>query len=89
MNELQGGTDSGDDSNDLLNINLKPYRDMILQNTITIFDFRIYLFARQVQLLFRLVNGPHEICHRAKQFIYSFASTIQEYKVCIYLSALK
>ena len=55
---------------------------MILQNTITIFDFRIYLFARQVQLLFRVVNGPHEICNRAKQFIYSFARTIQEYKVC-------
>lgn len=78
-----GGTDSGDDSNDILNINLKPYRDMILQNTITIFDFRIYLFARQVQLLFRVVNGPHEICNRAKQFIYSFARTIQEYKVSL------
>ncbi|KAI9365504.1 hypothetical protein DFJ73DRAFT_808029 [Zopfochytrium polystomum] len=78
-----GGTASGDDSNDILDMSLKPYRDMILQNTITIFDFQIYLFARQVQILFRLVNGPHEICHRAKQFISSFARTIQDYKVSL------
>ncbi|KAJ3330124.1 hypothetical protein HDU76_006387 [Blyttiomyces sp. JEL0837] len=56
-----GGTDSGDDRNDVLNVALKPYRDMILQNTIRIFDFRIYLFARQVQLLFKLPDGPNEV----------------------------
>ncbi|KAJ3213266.1 hypothetical protein HDU67_003109 [Dinochytrium kinnereticum] len=76
-----GGTDPGDDSNDILNTSIKPYRDMILQNTISIFDFRAYLFARQAQLLFKLANGPHIICQRAKIFIASFAKTLQEYKV--------
>lgn len=38
----------------------KPYRDMILQNKISVFDFRCYIFARQLSLLLRLGKATVE-----------------------------
>ncbi|POS70879.1 hypothetical protein DHEL01_v210730 [Diaporthe helianthi] len=35
----------------------KPYRDLILSNNVSIFDFRCYIFARQIALLLRLGNA--------------------------------
>jgi len=35
----------------------KRYRELILANNISIFDFRCYLFARQLSLLLRLANA--------------------------------
>lgn len=35
----------------------KPYRDLILANNVSIFDFRCYIFARQITLLLRLGNA--------------------------------
>ncbi|KAI9785522.1 MAG: hypothetical protein M1839_009263 [Geoglossum umbratile] len=35
----------------------KPYRDLILSNNISVFDFRCYIFARQLCLLLRLGNA--------------------------------
>ncbi|KXJ91533.1 TMEM1 family protein [Microdochium bolleyi] len=35
----------------------KPYREMIMANNVSIFDFRCYIFARQVSLLLRLANA--------------------------------
>ncbi|KAJ9137206.1 Trafficking protein particle complex subunit 10, partial [Coniochaeta hoffmannii] len=35
----------------------KPYRDLILENKVSIFDFRCYIFARQISLLLRLGNA--------------------------------
>ncbi|KAH9897384.1 trafficking protein particle complex subunit 10 [Xylariomycetidae sp. FL2044] len=35
----------------------KPYRDMIVANNVSIFDFRCYIFARQIALLLRLGNA--------------------------------
>ncbi|KAI1496823.1 trafficking protein particle complex subunit 10 [Biscogniauxia marginata] len=37
--------------------NKKPYRDMIVANNVSIFDFRCYIFARQIALLLRLGNA--------------------------------
>lgn len=37
-----------------LDTEAKPYRELILSNEISIFDFRCYLFTRQVALLLRL-----------------------------------
>lgn len=34
----------------------KAYRDMILANKVSVFDFRCYIFARQLALLLRLAN---------------------------------
>ncbi|RKO89734.1 hypothetical protein BDK51DRAFT_35393, partial [Blyttiomyces helicus] len=72
-----GGTAAGDDSENILDLKRKPYRDMILQNTITIFDFRVYLFARQCFLLYTQ-NAPVDICQRAKLFITAFARNLHE-----------
>jgi trafficking protein particle complex subunit 10 len=35
----------------------KPYRDMILANNVSVFDFRCYIFARQISLLLRQGNA--------------------------------
>lgn len=35
----------------------KAYRDMILANNVSIFDFRCYIFSRQISLLLRLGNA--------------------------------
>ncbi|KAI1134079.1 trafficking protein particle complex subunit 10 [Hypoxylon sp. FL0543] len=35
----------------------KPYRDMIVANNVSAFDFRCYIFARQISLLLRLGNA--------------------------------
>ena len=40
-----------------LNATRKRYRDLILANNISIFDFRCYLFSRQLSLLLRLANA--------------------------------
>ncbi|CZR50773.1 probable TRS130 TRAPP subunit of 130 kDa involved in targeting and fusion of ER to golgi transport vesicles [Phialocephala subalpina] len=40
-----------------LNASKKRYRELILANNISIFDFRCYLFARQLSLLLRLANA--------------------------------
>ncbi|KAI8628080.1 cis-golgi transport protein particle complex subunit [Xylariaceae sp. FL1651] len=37
--------------------NKKPYRDLIVANNVSIFDFRCYIFARQIALLLRLGNA--------------------------------
>ncbi|KAF9533525.1 trafficking protein particle complex subunit 10 [Crepidotus variabilis] len=43
-----------DDSQPLLSVNKKKYREMILANSISVFDFRIYLLSRQCQLLAKM-----------------------------------
>lgn len=40
-----------------LSPNKKPYRELILANNISVFDFRCYLFARQLSLLLRMGNA--------------------------------
>lgn len=40
-----------------INAQLKDYRGLILANNISIFDFRLYIFARQMSLLLRLGNS--------------------------------
>lgn len=49
-----GGLTPGDDSAPLLDVGKKPYRDLILRNEVTLFDFRCYVFARRAALLGRL-----------------------------------
>lgn len=47
----------------VLDTNRKPYRELILANNISAFDFLCYVFARQVSLLLRLANlaPPNEM----------------------------
>ncbi len=46
-----------DDNEIPLNASKKRYRELILANDISIFDFRCYLSARQLSLLLRLANA--------------------------------
>ncbi|EER42375.1 TMEM1 family protein [Histoplasma capsulatum H143] len=36
----------------------KPYREMILANNISVFDFRAYIFSRQMMLLLKAARAP-------------------------------
>lgn len=40
-----------------ISANKKPYRDLIVANNVSVFDFRCYVFARQIALLLRLGNA--------------------------------
>ncbi|KAL5596643.1 hypothetical protein BROUX41_006661 [Berkeleyomyces rouxiae] len=40
-----------------LSASKKPYRELILANNVSLFDFRCYIFARQIALLSRLGNA--------------------------------
>ncbi|KAI1821679.1 cis-golgi transport protein particle complex subunit [Xylaria intraflava] len=60
--DLQSSQSAGaqqKDSYDYIPIssNKKPYRDLIVANNVSIFDFRCYIFARQLALLLRLANA--------------------------------
>jgi trafficking protein particle complex subunit 10 len=71
-----GGTSPGDDSANILSLETKPYRTLILANNISLFDFRVYLFARQT-LLLRSMGRYAEICVRARDFISSLGMTLR------------
>lgn len=43
----------------ILDTDRKPYRDLILANNISAFDFMCYVFARKASLLLRLSNAAH------------------------------
>ncbi|KAI1412503.1 trafficking protein particle complex subunit 10 [Hypoxylon sp. FL1857] len=52
------GTRSKDTYDDIpISSTKKPYRDMIVANNVSVFDFRCYIFARQISLLLRLGNA--------------------------------
>ncbi|CAO3675315.1 unnamed protein product [Umbelopsis vinacea] len=72
-----GGTSPGDDSSNVLDFKKKPYRELINKNTISVFDFRSYLFARQCFLLLKL-QRPIETCARAQLFISNMTVTLKE-----------
>ncbi|KAI9318228.1 trafficking protein particle complex subunit 10 [Dichotomocladium elegans] len=72
-----GATDSGDDSDNILDFKRKDYRDLINKNVISVFDFRCYLFARQSRMLLKL-HRIIETCQRGQFFISSFIPSIRE-----------
>jgi trafficking protein particle complex subunit 10 len=69
-----------DDSSPLLSITKKPYRDLILANTISVFDFRVYLLTRQCLLLAKL-GRVLEITRKAASFLGSFGRRLREMTV--------
>lgn len=75
-----GGTGERDDSLPILDTTAKPYRDMLAQSNITVFDFRIYVFARQCQLLGK-IGRITEIAKRGQWFVASLARRLREAKV--------
>lgn len=77
-----GGLAPGDDALPLLSTTNKPYRKQIQANDISIFDFRIYLFARQATMLF-LLGRISEVAKRGAFFISTFARTLREHQVSL------
>ena len=69
-----------DDSMPLLSVSKKPYRDLILANSISVFDFRIYLLARQCALLNKM-RRPSEICQKVTTFLGTFGRRLREVEV--------
>ncbi|KAI0005829.1 trafficking protein particle complex subunit 10 [Xylariaceae sp. FL0662B] len=59
LQSSQGGSTQHKDSYDDIPISStkKRYRDMIVANNVSVFDFRCYIFARQIALLLRLGNA--------------------------------
>lgn len=72
-----GGLAPGDDALPLLSTSCKPYRKLIDTNTISIFDFRSYLFARQAFMLFHL-DRVVEVARRGAYFVSTFARKLRE-----------
>ena len=75
-----GGNVAGDDSNPILDIDSKPYRDLILANAISLFDFRIYLFACQCAILGRQ-GRVTDVMSKAQVFIGTFGKILRESEV--------
>ncbi|WVR03511.1 hypothetical protein IAU60_000502 [Kwoniella sp. DSM 27419] len=72
-----GATQPGDDSLPILDPSAKPYRDLLRNSTISIFDFRIYLFARQGMLLGKL-GRITEVAKRGQWFVASLTRRLRE-----------
>jgi hypothetical protein len=63
---------------DIFNLNDKQYKEMIAENTITIYDFRMYLISRQCSILLQDGNWD-EILKRSREFIEKFSITLGDY----------
>ncbi|KJE94103.1 hypothetical protein CAOG_08823 [Capsaspora owczarzaki ATCC 30864] len=70
-----GGDQPNDDSASIFDPYRKPYRDLIQQNAVTMFDFRVYLFAKIASFLRRLERSL-EVTRRAYGFITELAYTM-------------
>ena len=60
--DMQSAQETGSDTKDsfegiAISAVKKPYRDLILANNVSVYDFRCYVFARQLALLLRLGNA--------------------------------
>ncbi|KAJ1879534.1 hypothetical protein H4R99_005522 [Coemansia sp. RSA 1722] len=72
-----GGGQRGDDFTDLLHTRKKPYRALMVANDITIFDFRMYLFGCQCQLL--VADELYvELAARAQRFVPALSQAMRE-----------
>lgn len=72
--------DPRDDNLPLLSLEKKPYRDMILANTISIFDFRVYLLGRQCNLLGKS-GRVVEVARKTASFLSSFGQRLRDAEV--------
>ena len=72
--------DLQDDSLPLLSLTKKPYRDLILANSISTFDFRVYLLARECQLLAKM-GKISSITTKAGFFLGAFGKRLREVEV--------
>jgi hypothetical protein len=69
-----------DDSLALLSLVKKPYRDLILANTISVFDFRVYLLARQCAIL-AMMGKLFDVCKKSSTFLATFSMRLRDIEV--------
>ena len=69
--------DLNDDSLPLLEVGKKPYRDLILNNTISVFDFRVYLLAKHCEVL-GMSGRVGELVRKAASFLGGFGQRLKE-----------
>lgn len=74
--------DFNDDSLPLLEIGKKPYRDLILNNTISVFDFRVYLLAKHCEVL-GISGRVGELVRKASSFLGGFGQRLRECDVSL------
>ncbi|KAF5358539.1 hypothetical protein D9756_001945 [Leucocoprinus leucothites] len=67
----------GDDTLPLLSVTKKPYRDLILANTISVFDLRIFILGRQCELLSKL-GRIGDIAMNALSFLARFSQRLRQ-----------
>ncbi|KAJ2102223.1 hypothetical protein GGI16_003261 [Coemansia sp. S142-1] len=72
-----GGLAEGDDYSDILDTNKRAYGRQLVETTISLFDFRMYLFGCQAQLLVALGHYA-ELAERAQRFIATFGRSMRE-----------
>ncbi|EGC37898.1 hypothetical protein DICPUDRAFT_86772 [Dictyostelium purpureum] len=65
-------------SGNILDTSTKDFRKLIHENKISLFDFKIYLFARQCKLLF-LLKKPIEAATKSISFITSISMIIKQF----------
>lgn len=75
-----GATGPRDDSLPILDSTAKSYRELLQSSSISIFDFRIYVFARQAQLLGK-IGRITEIAKRGQWFVASLTRRLRENEV--------
>ncbi|GJE95190.1 trafficking protein particle complex subunit 10 [Phanerochaete sordida] len=66
-----------DDSAPLLSVSRKPYRDLILANSISVMDFRVYLLARQCGILSSM-GRIVEVGRKVATFLQTFGWRLRE-----------
>ena len=71
---------SNDDSAPLLSVTRKPYRDLILANSISVLDFRVYLLARQCTILSSM-GRVVEVGRKVVNFLQSLGRRLREIQV--------
>ena len=74
--------DSSTDSTSLFSLSQKPYHHLVLSNSVSVFDCRVYLLARQCDLLRRMANIL-EVTRRARSFLNTFPQTLRQAEVKI------
>lgn len=75
-----GATGPRDDSLPILDVTVKPFREMLQHSAISVFDFRVYVFARQAILLGKL-GRITEVAKRGQWFVASLARRLRECEV--------
>jgi hypothetical protein len=64
----------------LLSVDKKAYRDLILANTISVFDFRVYLLAQQCNLLGKM-GQVVQVAKKVTTFLGAFGRRLREVSV--------